>query len=152
MKTPSQTVGPYYAIGLCRREENMLAQRDETGAFQLAGRLLDGQDAPVADGLVELWDGERFGRCGTAPEGRFSFVVTKPGGEAPHFDVWVHARGLLRQQLTRIYFPDEDNERDPVYAGLAEEARRTLVAVHEEGGMRFDIRMQGTGATVFFEH
>ena len=30
-RTPSQTVGPYYAIGLCRRVENELAP-DDPGA------------------------------------------------------------------------------------------------------------------------
>src|SRR5919201_817572 len=105
-RTPSQTVGPFYAIGLCRRPENELA-RD---GVVLAGRLLDGREAPIDDGVIELSDGVRWGRSSTDGDGRFSFVVTKPGartGEAPHFEVFVFARGLLRHQLTRIYFPDE---------------------------------------------
>ena len=61
------------------------------------------------------------------------------------------ARGLLRHQLTRVYFPgDPANETDPVLAGLDEPDRETLVATEEDGALRFDIRMQG--ATVFFEH
>ena len=63
MRTPSQTVGPFYAIGLCRRPDNEL----DSGGLELRGRLLDGRGEGVGDGLVELWDaaGRRWGRCGT---------------------------------------------------------------------------------------
>ena len=152
-RTPSQTVGPYYAIGLCRRSENRLVAEGTV----LEGLLLDGQDEPIPDGIVELWDpvGARWGRCGTHPEGRFSFVVAKPeasAGEAPHLLATVFARGLLRHQLTRIYFPDEEaaNGDDPVLAALPTEERASLVARRENDGLRFDIRMQGERATVFF--
>jgi protocatechuate 3,4-dioxygenase, alpha subunit len=159
-KTPSQTVGPFYAIGLCRRDENELAERSAQDAIQLVGRLVDGAGVPIADGLIEVWDrvGGSWGRCGTDGEGGFSFVVTKPEaagpGGAPRFDVYVHARGLLRHQLTRVYFPDEAeaNERDPVLSSLAGPDRETLVAMQENGALRFDIRMQGERATVFFAH
>jgi protocatechuate 3,4-dioxygenase, alpha subunit len=154
-RTPSQTVGPYYEIGLCRRVDNELAPRADPAAAQLIGRLLDGEGSPIADGMVEIWDGARWGRSGTDSEGRFSFRVTKPAsrpGETPRFDVYVFARGLLRHQLTRIYFPDEPNDDDPVYAALPDEDRRTLLARREDGALRFDIRMQGDGATVFFAH
>jgi len=158
-RTASQTVGPYYTIGLCRRPENELADRNEPGAVQLIGQLSDGQGAPINDGLIELWDaaGGRWGRSGTDSDGRFSFVVTKPSalaGQAPRFDVYVFARGLLRHQLTRIYFPDEEaaNGADPVLSSLGEADRATLVAEQEDGALRWDIRMQGERETVFFEH
>ena len=88
-------------------------------------------------------------------EGRFRFVVTKPepvAGNAPHFDVYVFARGLLRHQLTRMYFPDEGgaNAVDPVLSSLSEDDRATLIADPEDGALRFDVRMQGERATVFF--
>jgi protocatechuate 3,4-dioxygenase, alpha subunit len=153
--TPSQTVGPYYEIGLCRRSDSELAPRNAPDSVQLIGRLLDGRGTPIADGMIEIWDGRRWGRSGTDSEGRFSFSVTKPTakpGEAPRFDVYVFARGLLRHQLTRVYFPDEPNEGDPVYAALGDADRQTLVAQQESGALRFDIRMQGDHATVFFAH
>ena len=155
MRTPSQTVGPYYLIGLGRRDDSSLADRSDDGSLQLIGALLDGQETAIADGMIEIWDGERWARSATDSEGRFSFTVTKPTtrpGETPRFDVFVFARGLLRHQLTRIYFPDEPNEVDPVFASLAEDERATLVAEAEDGALRFDIRMQGDRATVFFEH
>jgi protocatechuate 3,4-dioxygenase alpha subunit len=159
VKTPSQTVGPYYAIGLSRLPQNELADRRDPAAVRLIGQLMDGQGDPISDGMIEAWDpaGRRWGRSGTDADGRFSFVVTKPAalpGQAPRLDVLVFARGLLRHQLTRVYFPDEAeaNAADPVLAGLADEARSTLVAEQEDGALRFDIRMQGERATVFFAH
>jgi protocatechuate 3,4-dioxygenase alpha subunit len=152
MRTPSQTVGPYYTIGLCRRPENELARLDDPEAMRLVGRLLDGEENPVGDGLIELWDAaaRRWGRSGTAADGGFSFVVTKPEGHAPHFDVSVFARGLLRHQLTRLYFPGEP--ADEFLSSLDGDERATLLAEAEDGGLRFDIRLQGDRQTVFFAH
>jgi protocatechuate 3,4-dioxygenase alpha subunit len=157
-KTPSQTVGPYYAIGLTW-PSNELVPRDAPGAVELTGTLFDGRGDPIADGMVEVWDaaGGRWARSGTAPEGRFSFVVAKPDvedGLAPRLDVYVFARGLLRHQLTRIYFPDEPeaNAADPVLSALDEAERQTLVARRQGAVLLFDITMQGDSATVFFAH
>jgi protocatechuate 3,4-dioxygenase alpha subunit len=155
LRTPSQTVGPYYTIGLVRRDDSYLVEHTDPASVRLIGRLLDGQGAPIADGMIEIWDSESWARSGTDSEGRFSFTVAKPSPraeETPRFDVFVFARGLLRHQLTRVYFPDEPNETDPVFASLSEEERATLVAEAEDGALRFDIRMQGDRATVFFEH
>ena len=101
-----------------------------------------------------------FGRSGTVDAGRFEFVTVKPGRvpwpdgglQAPHLEVGVFARGLLKRAVTRMYFPDEveANAADPVLSHLDETARATLVAVAEDGGLRFDIRLQGAGHTTFF--
>jgi protocatechuate 3,4-dioxygenase alpha subunit len=151
-RTPSQTVGPYYTIGLCRHPENELVDRSDPGAVRLTGQLLDGEAMPVSDGLIEIWDADarRWARSGTDADGRFSFLVALPGGEAPHFDAYVFARGLLRHQLTRIYFPDEPE--DEVLSSLAASERATLIAQKENGTLRFDIRLQGDPQTVFFAH
>ncbi len=155
-KTPSQTVGPYYAIGLCRRPDNELVPPGDPSSLRLIGRLLDGEGVGI-DGMIEVWDAgaQRWGRSGTDSEGMFQFTVAKPeaaAGEAPRLDVVVFARGLLKHQLTRLYFPDEAaaNAADPVLSQLSEEDRATLVAEPEDGALRFDIRMQGDRATVFF--
>ena len=90
--------------------------------------------------------------------------------EAPHLDVTVFARGLLDRLVTRLYFPDEPaaNEADPVLVSIGDAGRRdTLIARAEpaelaepaEPGdltrpgtvLRFDIRLQGAGETVFFD-
>ena len=72
--------------------------------------------------------------------------------QAPHIVVGVFARGLLKRLVTRLYFPDEAeaNAADPVLSGLDEAERATLVAQPEDGGLRFDIRLQGDGQTTFF--
>jgi protocatechuate 3,4-dioxygenase alpha subunit len=148
LRTPSQTVGPFYTIGLCRRPESELVPRDDPGAVQLIGQLLDGEGMPVGDGVVELWDpsASRWGRCGTDADGRFSFTVAK----VPHLEVYVFARGLLQHQLTRVYFPDRGE--DAVLSSLDAAERDTLVAEQEDGALRFDIRLQGDRETVFFAH
>jgi len=152
-RTPSQTVGPFYAIGLARRDASKLVAEGIT----LTGELLDGDAAPVGDGMIELWDPvkRRWGRSGTHPDGIFSFVVEKPparDGNAPHLLAYVFARGLLRHQLTRIYFPDEAqaNASDPVLSSLPEADRARLVAQRDDDGLRFDIHLQGDRETIFF--
>jgi protocatechuate 3,4-dioxygenase alpha subunit len=140
MRTPSQTVGPYYVIGLCRRDDSVL----DPDGVRLHGTLFDGQESPIADGMIEVWDadGRRWGRSGTDAEGRFSFLVPR----VPHLECYVFARGLLRHQLTRIHFGEPD------LPGLSESELATVAAVDEGGAFRFDIHMQGDRATVFFEH
>lgn len=144
MTTPSQTVGPYYTIGLCRRPDEEL----DPDGVDLTGTLYDGRDEPIADGLVEVWDaaGRRFGRSGTDAQGRFRFRVSRT---CDVLDVHVFARGLLRHQRTRIYLREVE---DDVLGSLAADERETLLARHSGGGLRFDIRMQGEHATVFFAH
>ena len=143
--TPSQTVGPYYAIGLSRRDENVL----DPDGIELRGTLYDGQGDPIPDGLVELWDaaGRRWGRRGTQEEaGSFRFLVPC---DADVLEVFVFARGMLRHERTRIYLREPDDE---VWKGLGDAERATLLARRDGDALVFDIRMQGKGATVFFEH
>jgi len=110
---------------------------------------------------IPLEDGFRgFGRSGTVDDGWFEFVTVKPGrvpapdGElqAPHIVVLVFARGLLKHLVTRLYFPDESeaNGADPILSELDETERATLIGRAEDGGLRFDIRLQGDGETTFF--
>ena len=152
-RTPSQTVGPYYAIGLARRDESKLVPE----GVRLSGELVDGDGVPVVDGMIEVWDqvGRHWARSGTHPAGTFSFTVEKPaatGANAPHLLVYVFARGLLKHQLTRLYFPDEQeaNAADPVLSALPGEDRARLVAEQDDDGLRFDIHLQGDRETIFF--
>jgi protocatechuate 3,4-dioxygenase, alpha subunit len=104
-----------------------------------------------------------FGRSGTAEDGSYWFETIKPGpvpfnGErmqAPHICVTVFARGLLNHLVTRLYFEDDpSNASDPVLQSVPADRRATLLARRQqEGSMtvyRFDIILQGTGETAFF--
>jgi len=172
--TPSQTVGPYLSIGLLGTIGPALVRADATGATRIRGRVLDGAREPVPDALVELWQADTngcyatsttgftgFGRSGTVDGGSFEFVTVKPGRvpapdgglQAPHVNVGVFARGLLKRLFTRIYFPDESeaNAADAILSALDPSLRETLVARAEaDGSLRFDIRLQGDDQTVFF--
>jgi protocatechuate 3,4-dioxygenase alpha subunit len=116
------------------------------------------------------WTG--FGRNFTDGSGTYRFTIVKPGRvddrQAPHTDVSIFARGLLQRLVTRVYFPDEvaANATDPALSAVADPARRaTLIARVDPGDdgtatstsagtaagtLRFDIRLQGEGETVFF--
>lgn len=133
MRTPSQTAGPYFSIGLSRRKQNELPG----GSVRLRGRVLDGEGRPVNDALVELWNPAfGFARCGTSEEGEFTFLLSPDGRR---FEVIVFARGLLKPVLTRLYVPGEAAE-DP-----------SMVANAEGDGLRFDVHLQGERETAFFE-
>ena len=139
LPTPSQTVGPFFHIGLPHDGWTELVPPDHPDAIRLVGTVRDGAGDRVVDALVEVWQangGGRyahpeddrediplepgfsgFGRCGTDDSGRYGFVTVKPGRvphpsgalQAPHIAVSVFARGLLKRVATRIYFPDEQD-------------------------------------------
>jgi protocatechuate 3,4-dioxygenase alpha subunit len=145
-RTPSQTVGPYFSIGLVHENQKNVV---EGGSVRVVGRVLDGAGDPVPDAVVELWqrddDGTRWGRSGTDADGRFEFVTENPPDG--YADVLVFARGLLKHLVTRCYFSDVG---DPVLSSLDSAERETLIAVPGDGALRFDIRLQGDRQTVFF--
>jgi protocatechuate 3,4-dioxygenase alpha subunit len=159
--TPSQTVGPFFRIGLATTIGTHVVGEGMPGAVRVFGQVLDGAGEPVPDALIETWQAEGAGRCATDDEGHFAIVTTKParhdagdrGAAAPHLDVSVFARGLLTRLVTRMYFPDEGeaNAADPVLHTLSSAERSTLIAVREDGGLRFDVHLQGARETVFFD-
>jgi protocatechuate 3,4-dioxygenase alpha subunit len=163
MSTPAQTVGPYFSIGL-PWEDGPLVVPD--GDIWIRGHVLDGERDPIPDALIETWQADPngayevegfrgFGRCPTDEEGAYAIRTVKPGpvgDQAPHIAVTLFARGLLHRVVTRVYFPEDGtlHAADPVLSGLDEAARSTLIAVREEDGYRFDVRLQGPDETVFF--
>ena len=135
--TPSQTVGPFFSIGLIWPDGPFVVPEGTPGAVWLRGRVTDGAGDPVPDALVETWQADPggrfdhpddprgpapatagfrgFGRCPTDQEGRYAILTVKPGSvpgpdgapQAPHLGMSVFARGLLKRVVTRVYFPDE---------------------------------------------
>jgi len=120
-RTPSQTVGPFFTIGLCRGRQNEVVPG---GSVRVVGHVLDGNGEPVADALLELWQPEGWGRCGTDATGSFEFLTTRPADG--HADVIVFARGLLKHLVTRCEFSDDEI-------------------------VRFDVHLQGEQETAFFD-
>jgi protocatechuate 3,4-dioxygenase, alpha subunit len=106
-----------------------------------------------------------FGRCGTGtdPQARYYFDTVKPGadaaGHAPHLNLIVTMRGMLLHAFTRVYFNDETaaNAQDPVLQSVPAARRATLVAQRQDtstgaGALyRFNVHMQGSAETVFFD-
>jgi protocatechuate 3,4-dioxygenase alpha subunit len=169
--TPSQTVGPFFGIGLPFADGPYAVSAQTPGAVWIRGRVTDGAGEPVPDALIETWqtdpapgDGFRgFTRTPTDSAGRYALRTLKPGptapgsngapAQAPHLVVSVFARGLLDRLVTRVYFADEveANANDPVLRAVADEAdRATLIAGTADDGYVFDICLQGAGETIFF--
>jgi protocatechuate 3,4-dioxygenase alpha subunit len=172
LETPSQTVGPYFAYGLCPQQYNydfksladnmMVHPLDEPDAITISGTVYDGDGNPIPDAMVELWqdDGkvQLFGRYGTGTDdqNRFIFYTKKPQpaeGQAPNITVILFMRGQLIHSYTRIYFSDEAelNEKDEILNCVPANRQSTLIARKGNHGYIFDIHMQGEYETVFFD-
>jgi protocatechuate 3,4-dioxygenase alpha subunit len=152
--TSSQTVGPYFTIGLTRLTKSDLAAPGVAGEkLTITGRVLDGDGKAVPDAMLEIWQAnshgkyahsednqkkileqgfDGYGRVGVDENGGFRFTTVKPGAvpgpdgkmQAPHIAVSVFARGLLLRLVTRIYFPDEPANDQDFVLNLVEPARR----------------------------
>jgi len=151
----------------------------------LEGRITDGDGSPVTDALVEIWQANAngryahpedtrdlvlesswkgFGRVPTDEHGMFRFTTIKPGRvpgadgklQAPHINVLILMRGMLKQLNTRVYFPsDPANADDAVLQSVPAPRRDTLIAqpvAGKPGALTWDVRLQGEGETVFFEY
>jgi protocatechuate 3,4-dioxygenase, alpha subunit len=152
--------------------------------IRLTVRVLDRGSTPLPDAMIELWQADAngkydhpedsqdkihdpafcgFGRMGTGADGSCVFETVRPGRvpgssgvlQAPHINVTVFARGLLRHLWTRIYFAgDGANQQDAILNLVSESRRQTLLACpgpKQPGAWTFDIRLCGDGETVFFD-
>jgi protocatechuate 3,4-dioxygenase alpha subunit len=152
--------------------------------IRLICKVIDGEGIPLPDAMVEIWqanaDGKYhhpedkqekpldpdfggFGRLSSDPNGICEFETIKPGRapgmggalQAPHLNISVFARGILKRLATRAYFAgDPANPGDAVLALVPEDRRDTLMALSDSGkpGLwRFDIHLCGPQETVFFD-
>jgi len=181
--TPSQTVGPYLHLGLtdARSISRMAGDGAKGERVWLTLRVLDGDGVPVPDAMIELWQADSegnyahqdsstdsaafrgFGRLATGEDGSCTFETIRPGcvpgpGEtvqAPHINVSILGRGILKRLSTRAYFVGEPaNAADPVLALVPENRRQTLFAQPDPAQTSnwiFDVRLRGEGETVFFD-
>jgi protocatechuate 3,4-dioxygenase, alpha subunit len=100
--TPSQTVGPFFLIGLTAKHSvPQIAGPEAKGErVWLSFRVLDGDGAPIEDAMIEIWQANAegkyrhpddpqsksldpaiggFGRAGTDKDGSCVFETIKPG-------------------------------------------------------------------------
>src|ERR1700730_6390061 len=101
--TPSQTVGPFFAFGLTALKGSVhsIAGPEAKGErVRLMCRVLDGENVPVPDAMIEIWQADAdgtynhpadsqckncdpgwrgFGRMGTNEAGICEFETIKPG-------------------------------------------------------------------------
>lgn len=123
------------------------------------GKIVQRTGSLVRDGYTFTG----WGRGSVGYSGVYTFTTVNPGAltpepgkpaPAPFISVAVFARGLMNRLFTRIYLP-EDTEalaNDPLLSSLPEDRRQTLIARRDpDGGLTFDIRLQGEGETVFLD-
>jgi protocatechuate 3,4-dioxygenase alpha subunit len=179
----SQTIGPFLRIGLEWMVIEDLAPPSVAGErVRIEGRVFDGDGKPVNDAAVEIWQANSsgkyaspedaqdksvesgfrgYGRSLTDESGAFRFRTIKPGRvpgpdgnlQAPHAVVTIFMRGLLKQLVTRVYFPDEpSNTDDPILKLVPADRRPTLVAKKAgDGVLQWNVVLQGRDETVFFD-
>jgi protocatechuate 3,4-dioxygenase beta subunit len=115
--TPSQTLGPFFSLGLIREGDDDLAcrtpggPRAEGAPIVVGGRVLDEDGKPVRKALIEVWQAncrgkyehpddvtqalpdpnlKAFGRMLTAEDGSYRFRSIKPGAYPnPGYDNWM---------------------------------------------------------------
>ncbi len=174
--TPSQTVGPFFHLGLQKLDRNSLVPSGTPASdtVTIHGKLYDADLNPVPDAQLEIWQADPqgrfgtphfsgFGRVPTSAEGEFHFTTLKPGAvpgpngsmQAPHIVVLIFMRGLLRHLATRIYFPgDARNDSDPILLHVPVDRRATLLAIPQASTpnhFEWNILLQGENETVFFD-
>jgi protocatechuate 3,4-dioxygenase alpha subunit len=161
--TASQTVGPYYSIGLEPLYLTEIAGANAQGErVTISGTIHDGDGIPVIDAMLEIWQADAngiyahpedpragehdptfsgWGRVPTDDAGRFRFSTIKPGRvagpkgslQAPHIVVLVFMRGLLKATSTRIYFADDASNAEDVVLNLVPAERRATLIARALG-------------------
>ena len=161
--TASQTVGPFFCIGLEHLYITDLAPSAAKGdKFEIHGRVIDGDGKPVDDAILEIWQADAhgkyahpddaqkkpltpgfkgFGRVPTDDNGVFRFTTVKPGSvpgphgmpQAPHLLIAVFMRGLLIHLVTRIYFPEDTDNTTDPVLNLVPAARRATLIAKPSG-------------------
>jgi protocatechuate 3,4-dioxygenase, alpha subunit len=162
--TTSQTVGPFFKIGLqWLNRDNLVGEGVSGERVTIQGRVFDGDGAPVPDAILEIWQANAhgkydhpedtqekpvepgfkgYGRVPVNSQGLFRFATIKPGPvpgpegkeQAPHLVISVFMRGVLRRLVTRIYFPDEPRNAGDFILNLVEPARRSTLIAKKTAG------------------
>jgi len=162
--TASQTVGPYFAIGLSYRNSNALCAEACAGEhLSVSGHVFDANGMIVPDAQLELWQAdsegrfagvdradkgtssegfEGFARVPTDERGEFSFDTVRPGivplpdgtPQAPHIVVLLSMRGILKHLFTRIYFAGDPRNESDPILLAVPADRRHLLCAQPDQG------------------
>jgi len=150
---------------------------------QLTCAVFDRTGACVPDTLIEIWQANAagkynhpadrqakpldalfrgFGRQVTDAAGECEFETIRPGRvpgprgawQAPHLQVGIFTRGVMKLLATRIYFSgDAANPECPILGRVPKSRRATLLAQPvpgRPGVWRHQIHLSGPRETVFF--
>jgi len=162
--TTSQTVGPYFKIGLqWLNRDNLVGEGVSGERVTIQGRVLDGDGVGVPDAVLEIWQANAhgkyahpedtqnkplepgfkgYGRVPATAEGVFRFATIKTGPvpgpkgteQAPHLVISILMRGLLKRLTTRMYFPDDARNACDPILNLVEPARRLTLIAKRTAG------------------
>ncbi|HTJ93722.1 MAG TPA: protocatechuate 3,4-dioxygenase subunit alpha [Pararobbsia sp.] len=132
-QTPSQTVGPYFAYGLCPEQYNfdlkslftpVAAEPEVPGThITIIGNVFDGQGAAVGDAMIEFVQADAsghyvesasearesgfrgFARCGTGTDAQARFVIetVKPGRVDAQSAPFIDVIVLMRGMLVHAF-------------------------------------------------
>ena len=163
--TTSQTVGPYFKLGLQWLNCDNLAPEGVAGEkLMIRGRVVDGDGVPIPDALLEIWQANSYGkyahpedtqdkpldpgfggygRIQTDSNGVFRLTTIKPGpvpgpegkDQAPHLLVSVFMRGLLKRLVTRMYFPGDALNATDPILNLVEPERRATLVARRSAAL-----------------
>ena len=122
--TSSQTVGPFFHLGVSFLTREHLEARGIGGEFvTIRGKVLDGEGTPLPDALLEIWQADAagrygadrsglaadgnfsprfqgFGRIETDQDGAFCFTTVKPG-PVPYLDGGMQAPHIVVTVFSR---------------------------------------------------
>jgi protocatechuate 3,4-dioxygenase alpha subunit len=132
-RTPSQTIGPFFAYSLAAEQYGydynsvangfLLNPDDEGERIIITGKVFDGEGNTVHDALIELWQADMqgiyrslpinkkndgftgFGRLGTGAHTahKFSFITIKPGTVNEQQAPHINVILFLRGSLVPLY-------------------------------------------------
>jgi protocatechuate 3,4-dioxygenase, alpha subunit len=166
--TPSQTVGPFFEIGMKRLCCDDLTADGATGEhIEIRGRVIDAGGEGVPDAILEFWQADAkgkyphpedpqsgqadptfhgHGRVATNESGAFRLITIKPGRvpgpegklQAPHIAVSIFMRGLLSRLISRIYFSNDPANDEDAVLFLVDQKRRRTLIAMECGDKCFE--------------
>ena len=177
IRTPSQTIGPFFHVGLKWDEGEKVQFASPGKRIVLTGCVYDGAGKVIADALVETWQADPsgavpgagaavraygYGRAATARDGRYTIDTLMPGAcagvgggkYAPQINVTIFARGLLKAVRTRVFLAAPEGINEDPLARAAGPRAATLIATRDAEDPKtwhWDVRLQGKDETAFIE-